>query len=81
MRLRACALGKALLLKLRAPISVRRRVGWIRSAIGIREIEDITMTKLIEFYIPVGFRKPLKSGARVTSGKLVEFRLPTKKSA
>jgi hypothetical protein len=44
-------------------------------------MKDVIMAKVIEFYIPAGFRKPLKSAGRVKSGKLVEFGLPTKKSA
>jgi hypothetical protein len=81
MRLRSCVVCKALLHKLQTRISLRCRVVWIRRAIGIREMKDVIMAKVIEFYIPIGFRKPLKSAARVKSGKLVEFGLPTKKSA
>ena len=39
------------------------------------------MAKVIEFYIPTSFRKPLKATPRVQFGKIVEFCLPTKKSA
>jgi hypothetical protein len=39
------------------------------------------MAKVIEFYIPTSFRKPLKAAPRVQFGKIVEFCLPTKKSA
>jgi len=81
MRLRVCAVCKALLPKLQARISLRCRVGWIRRAIGIQEIKDVIMAKVIEFYIPVGFQKSLKAAPRIKSGKLVEFCLPTKKLA
>jgi hypothetical protein len=39
------------------------------------------MAKVIEFYIPTHFRKPLKVAPQVRFGKIVEFCLPTKKSA
>lgn len=39
------------------------------------------MAKVIEFYIPTHFRRPLKAAPQVQVGKLVEFCLPAKKSA
>jgi hypothetical protein len=39
------------------------------------------MAKVIEFYIPTRFRRPLKAAPQVQSGKIVEFCLPTKESA
>jgi len=42
---------------------------------------EVVMAKVIEFYIPTSFRKPLKAAPRVQFGKIVEFCLPTKKSA
>jgi hypothetical protein len=79
--MRSCAVSEALLRKLRLRISVRDRCGWIGRAIGIREIKDVIMAKVIEFYIPTRFRRPLKAAPPVQFGKLVEFCLPTKRSA
>jgi hypothetical protein len=79
--MRSCAISKALLRQLRLRISVRCRYGWIGRAIGIREIKEVIMAKVIEFYIPTRFRRPLKAAPQVQFGKLVEFCLPTKKSA
>jgi hypothetical protein len=39
------------------------------------------MAKLIEFYVPSGFSKPMKRVAQGQEGKLIEFRVPTTKSA
>jgi hypothetical protein len=38
------------------------------------------MAKVIEFYIPTHFRRP-KAAPQMQFGKIVEFCLPTKKSA
>jgi len=39
------------------------------------------MAKVIEFYVPKNFRKTLKRVPELQSGKVIEFRLQTKKSA
>jgi hypothetical protein len=39
------------------------------------------MAKVIEFYIPKRFRKPLRAAPQVEFGKVVEFHPQTKKSA
>jgi len=39
------------------------------------------MAKVIEFYIPKNFRKPLKWAPQLQRGKVIEFRLETEKSA
>jgi hypothetical protein len=39
------------------------------------------MAKVMEFYTPTRFRRPLKAAPQVQVGKVVEFCLPTKKSA
>jgi hypothetical protein len=39
------------------------------------------MAKVIEFYIPTHFRKPVKLAPEPQSGKLIEFCSQTKKSA
>jgi hypothetical protein len=44
-------------------------------------IKEIVVAKVIEFYIPMRFRRPLKAAAPAQFGKIVEFCPPTKKSA
>ena len=39
------------------------------------------MAKVMEFYIPTRFRRPLKAAPQVQFGKIVEFCPPAKKSA
>ncbi len=39
------------------------------------------MAKVIEFYIPKNFRKPLRAMARPQLGKIIEFCSQTKRSA
>jgi len=39
------------------------------------------MTKVIEFYVPKNFRKPLRMAAQPQLGKIIEFYPQTKKSA
>lgn len=39
------------------------------------------MIKVIEFYVPKDFRKPLKWAPQLQCGKIIEFCPPTKKSA
>jgi hypothetical protein len=41
----------------------------------------IRMAKIIEFYIPINFRKNDKWIPSEERGKIIEFSLPTKKSA
>ena len=45
------------------------------------EVEEIVMGKIIEFYVPKNFRKPLRTVAEPQLGKIVEFCPPTKRSA
>ena len=45
------------------------------------EIKEVVMAKVIEFYVPKNFRKPLKCTPALHCGKIIEFCLPTKKSA
>jgi len=45
------------------------------------KITEIVMAKVIEFYIPKRFRKPLKWAPHLQCGKLIEFCSQTKKSA
>jgi hypothetical protein len=80
MWMRAGAIHKALWHKLRLRDSLRCR-GWIAWAIGVRRIKEAVMAKVIEFYIPARFRRPLKTAAQAQLGKIVEFCLPAKKSA
>jgi hypothetical protein len=39
------------------------------------------MAKVIEFYVPKNFRRPLESAPRLQCGKVIEFCSQTKKSA
>jgi hypothetical protein len=39
------------------------------------------MAKVIEFYVPKNFRKPLKWLPALHCGMIIEFRSPTRKSA
>ena len=39
------------------------------------------MAKVIEFYVPKNYRKPLKCALRCHCEKIIEFCSPTKKSA
>jgi len=39
------------------------------------------MAKVIEFYIPKNFRKPLTNVSQSQLGKIIEFRAQTKRSA
>jgi hypothetical protein len=81
MWMRSGAIHKALLHKHRLRDSLRCRCGWIARAIGAREIKEVVMAKVIEFYIPTRFRRPLKTAPQAQFGKIVEFCLPAKKSA
>jgi hypothetical protein len=45
------------------------------------EIEEVVMAKVIEFYVPKNFRKPLKWAPALHCGTIIEFCSPTKKSA
>lgn len=38
------------------------------------------MAKVIEFYVPKNFRKPLKYATALYCGKIIEFGAPSKKS-
>lgn len=49
-------------------------------AIGALE-QEVVMAKVIEFYVPKNFRKPLKWAPTLHYGKIIEFCSPTKKSA
>jgi hypothetical protein len=44
-------------------------------------IEGFAMAKVIEFYIPTSFRKPMKWVPKIQRGKLLEFRPQIRKSA
>jgi hypothetical protein len=43
--------------------------------------QEVAMAKVIEFYVPKNFRKPLKCASVLHCGKIIEFCSPTKKSA
>jgi hypothetical protein len=42
-------------------------------------IKESVMAKVIEFYIPKSFRRPLMCGAPMEPGKVIEFRSQTTK--
>jgi hypothetical protein len=44
-------------------------------------IQEIVMARIIEFYIPKNFRKPLRTTAQAQLGKIIEFCPQTRKSA
>ena len=44
-------------------------------------IEEIVMAKVIEFYMPKNFQKPLRTVAQPQLGKIIEFCPQTKRSA
>jgi len=44
-------------------------------------LQEIVMAKVIEFYIPKNFRKPLGTAAQPQLGKIIEFCPQTKRSA
>jgi hypothetical protein len=45
------------------------------------EVQEIAMAKVIEFYIPKNFRKPLRTVAQPQLGKIIEFCPQAKRSA
>jgi hypothetical protein len=45
------------------------------------EIEEGVMAKVIEFYVPKNFRRPLNWAPALRCGTIIEFCSPTKKSA
>ena len=56
-------------------------MNWIAAGPQKDEIKDMVMAKVIEFYVPNNFRKPLKWIPVLHPGKIVEFGSQTKKSA
>jgi hypothetical protein len=46
-----------------------------------RKTKEMVMAKVIEFYVPKNFRKPLRWTPPVQGGKVIEFCSQTKKSA
>jgi hypothetical protein len=45
------------------------------------EVKEIVMAKVIEFYIPKNFRKPLRTLAQTQLGKIIEFCTQSTRSA
>jgi hypothetical protein len=45
------------------------------------EVKEIVMARVIEFYIPKNFRKPLRTVAQPQLGKIIEFCPQTRRSA
>jgi hypothetical protein len=48
---------------------------------GDHKIKEVVMAKVIEFYVPKNFRRPLKWDPPPQCGKVIEFCSQTKKSA
>jgi hypothetical protein len=46
-----------------------------------RTTREVVMAKVIEFYVPKNFRKPLQAPSRLHCGKVIKFCSQTKKSA
>ena len=44
-------------------------------------LQEIVMAKVIEFYLPKNFRKPLRTSPQPQLGKIIEFCSQTKRSA
>jgi len=44
-------------------------------------IQETVMAKVIEFYLPTNFRKPLRRSPQPQLGKIIEFCSQTKRSA
>lgn len=70
------------------PLSVRVGVAWLvgflaRLYLGRRteNVKDAAVAKVIEFYIPIRFSKRVKLLPPEQRGRVIEFRLPTQKSA
>jgi hypothetical protein len=59
-----------------------RAIGMIRLiAVAHMGSKELAMAKVIEFYIPNSFRKPMKWIPTIQRGKVIEFCPQTRKSA
>ena len=81
MRRRLCAVCEAVLNELRLRDSMCSRFAQVAGCIRVRKIEEVVMARVIEFYIPRRFRKPLSASPQAHFGKVIEFCLQAKKSA
>lgn len=83
--------GKELLRAAKAGDQDMSALAWAMLAKGARYLGDlerrartnrrVVMAKVIEFYVPKNFRKPLKWAPELHCGKILEFCSQTKKSA
>ena len=69
-------------------LSVRVGVAWLVGFLArlyfvkrTEDVKDAAVAKIIEFYIPITFSKRLKWLPPQQRGRVIEFRLPSKKSA
>jgi hypothetical protein len=64
-------------------VTVVARVLSILTTIGVprARLGEVVMTKVIEFYIPKNFRRPMKRDPEIQRGKLLDFCALAKKSA
>jgi len=54
---------------------------WRVRLVGDHKIKEMVMAKVIEFWVPKNFRKPLNWRPPQRGGKVIEFCSQTKKSA
>ena len=47
----------------------------------IKDVQEVVMARVIEFYVPKNFRKPLKWAPALHCGKIIAFCAQTRKSA
>lgn len=64
----------------KASMNRRLRTGALDWA-EITRSTEIVMAKVIKFYVPKNFRKPLKWATQLQCGKVIEFCSQTQKSA
>ena len=57
-------------------IGIRKTIAVLRTG-----IEGVVMAKVIEFYIPKNFHKPMKCVSAKRRGKIIDFCKQTRKSA
>ena len=56
-------------------------MNWIAAGPQKDEIKDMVMAKVIEFYVPKHFKKPVQGAPQAQSARIIEFCSQTRKSA
>jgi hypothetical protein len=59
----------------------QRRIQYLKAHGPAHRIKEVVMAKVIEFYVPKNFRKPLKWVPQLQLGRIISFCSLTKKSA